>query len=421
MWLSIPRRAFGGGLLLTAMACAQAPGTLTVGQAVSEALANNANLLAERANIGIAEARVIGARLRPNPVFSAGADHLAVGRFTEINGGGPTEMNLRFDLPVERAGKRPLRVAVAQAAHSVAELNYLNAVRGLALEVRNAFLDAQAARDSLALARESLLSLNRIAAINEARLRAGDLSRVETIRSRLAALQFENSVRQAELRLRSALTRLGGLMGRSDPSSVKEAAGEIAAGAAPVLLDEVRAQALRLRPDLQALRREVARAGTESRLQVAAARPDYTLGTEYRRQQGVNGTSNSLGLFLEIPIPFLDRNQGEIARARQEERQAEARVRALEQTIAAEVHQAVEQHRAAGEMLERIRGTMLQEARQVREITEYSYQRGEASLLEMLDAQRAFNETIEAYNQARAEFARALYLLDAVTGREVQP
>jgi cobalt-zinc-cadmium efflux system outer membrane protein len=53
----------------------------------------------------------------------------------------------------------------------------------------------------------------------------------------------------------------------------------------------------------------------------------------------------------------------------------------------------------------------------VRVITEYSYRRGEASLLEFLDAQRAFNETMQGYNEARAEYARALYLLDAVSGK----
>ena len=61
---------------------------------------------------------------------------------------------------------------------------------------------------------------------------------------------------------------------------------------------------------------------------------------------------------------------------------------------------------------------MLQQAREVREITEYSYRRSEATLIEFLDAQRAFNETIQSYNDARAEYARSLYLIDSATGQE---
>ena len=64
---------------------------------------------------------------------------------------------------------------------------------------------------------------------------------------------------------------------------------------------------------------------------------------------------------------------------------------------------------------------MLEQAREVREITEYSYKRGDATLLEFLDAQRAFNETMQSYNEARAEYARALYLIDSVSGKAVNP
>ena len=78
-----------------------------------------------------------------------------------------------------------------------------------------------------------------------------------------------------------------------------------------------------------------------------------------------------------------------------------------------------QQYLTARELLENIEGNMIQRARDVREITEFSYSRGDATLLELLDAQRAFNETMQAYNEARAEYARSLYLLDAVTGKEV--
>ena len=51
----------------------------------------------------------------------------------------------------------------------------------------------------------------------------------------------------------------------------------------------------------------------------------------------------------------------------------------------------------------------------------YSYRRGEASLIELLDAQRAFNDTMQSYNDARAEYARSLYLMDSISGKGVNP
>ena len=60
---------------------------------------------------------------------------------------------------------------------------------------------------------------------------------------------------------------------------------------------------------------------------------------------------------------------------------------------------------------------MLSEARDVRTTTEYSYRRGEASFVEFLDAVRAFNDTMQSYNEARADYARSLYALDAIAGK----
>ena len=45
--------------------------------------------------------------------------------------------------------------------------------------------------------------------------------------------------------------------------------------------------------------------------------------------------------------------------------------------------------------------------------------RSEASLVEFLDAQRAFNDATQAYNDARASFTRSLYLIKTVCGATV--
>jgi outer membrane protein, heavy metal efflux system len=72
-------------------------------------------------------------------------------------------------------------------------------------------------------------------------------------------------------------------------------------------------------------------------------------------------------------------------------------------------------------LLTNIETNMLQDAKDVRETTEYSYRRGEASFVELLDAQRAFNDTIQSYNEARAEYARSLYMIDSITGKGAVP
>jgi cobalt-zinc-cadmium efflux system outer membrane protein len=119
---------------------------------------------------------------------------------------------------------------------------------------------------------------------------------------------------------------------------------------------------------------------------------------------------------VQTNIPIFNRNQGEIERVRREQQQMEARVTEIEASIGIEVENAFEQYRTAQELLASIRTDMLGQAKDVREITAFSYRRGEASLIEFLDAQRAFNDTMQAYNEAQAEYARSLYALDSASG-----
>src|SRR5262249_14901248 len=108
--------------------------------------------------------------------------------------------------------------------------------------------------------------------------------------------------------------------------------------------------------------------------------------------------------------------QGEIARASQEQLQVEQRVRALEATVLNDVQIAYLEYNNAAATLNRLENTLIQQATDVRQISEYSYRRGEASFLEFLDAQRAYNEAMQAYNDARGEFARSRYGIDAAIG-----
>jgi len=122
------------------------------------------------------------------------------------------------------------------------------------------------------------------------------------------------------------------------------------------------------------------------------------------------------GAFVSAPLPFFNRNQGEIARAQVEEKQAAARIAAYASQVRNEVDAAYEGYTAARDVVATIEDQMLQRARDVRTTTEYSYRRGEASFVEFLDAVRAFNDTMQSYNAARADFARSLYTLDASAG-----
>jgi outer membrane protein, heavy metal efflux system len=214
---------------------------------------------------------------------------------------------------------------------------------------------------------------------------------------------------------------LQNLLGRRTPLDDFDISGELKIPLHAFSLEPASLQsaALDARPDVRVLDLTQARSQSELRLQLAQGKVDYTWGTEYRRQQGVNGMANTLGFFFSVPLPVFNRNQGEIARVRAEQEQWLRQIEALKAQIHTEVKTAYQEFRSARDLVESIEKDLLKPAQQARDISAYVYRSGASSLIEFLDAQRAFNETMQSYHEAQAAYRRAVTQLNATIGKEI--
>lgn len=399
---------------------------VTVEEAVAAALERNLDLLAARYEVDLAAARLVTAKLLPNPSVTGGADYLDIlgsgFLFNGATGAGPSEGNARLDVPIELGGKRRKRIAYAKADRSVSELLLLNAVRELRFAVQSACVRVLLQEALLDLAHKDLSIFEGIVEINESRVRDGDLAESELMRTRLAARERANIVRLYELSVREARLGLQLLLGRDPTQPVVDVVAPVPRDPTEDLSYPIlRSEALEQRPDLRALAAAELRADADVELQRALGWIDMNVGIMYHRQYGYAGGANSLGFFLGLPLPFFDRNQGEIQRAKQSREQTAARMKAFRASVDKDVAEAIAEYAAARELLEAIEGGMTREATDVRDTSEYAYRRGELSFVEFLDAQRAFNGTMRSYQQALARHALARYRIDWVAGRSLEP
>ena len=395
--------------------------TLTIAEAVDEAVRHNLTLIAQRANLSVAETQIMTARLRPNPVASFSADHLDLlgTGFDEANNGGPPEIAMRVDVPLERGAKRERRIDLAMASKALAEAQFADAVRTLRADVTLACIDVLAARATRSLIADNLRAFEELARVNRARVSAGSLAPVESTRSEVARLQFRSTAVRAGLDLATALARLRTLLGRPATDQLDIADDlRVPVVTAPDLT-AVQQLALATRPDLRSLELGQARTLADLRLQEAIGRIDYTVGAEYRRQQGIAGRSNSLGFFVTAPLPILNRNQGEIARAGAEHDQLAQQTAAVRAQILSDVDIAYREYATNQDLVTAIEHDLIQPATSARDISTYTYRAGGSSLLELLDAQRAFNDTMQSYLDAQAGLRRAVARLNAAVGMEV--
>ncbi len=407
-------------LVICAIASGQTA-AVSLEQAIQEAIVKNLDLAAEKMNVSVAEARAITARLRPNPVLTMSGQTLNIlgAKYTPDTPLGPNQFNVHTDFPIERGKKLQERVSVAKEEKSLAELGVREVMRQVIANVQNAFVDAQQARESVKLAQENLKSLESVVAINEIRQKGGDLAQVELDRSKVAALQYRTAVQMAQLQLDQAKTQLQQFMGRKLKAADFDVSGDLRRDPVVDAPAEIARVALTRRPDYLYDQQAQARSRADLRLQLANGKADYTIGTEYTHQRAWGISGSSVGVYFSVPLRIYNKNQGEIARAQREIQLNGARSEALGTVIQTEVEKAYRQYTVLRQMLQSMEADMLARARSVRDTTDYSYRRGEASLIEFLDAQRAFNDATQTFNDARAGYARSLYLIDTVSGATV--
>jgi outer membrane protein, heavy metal efflux system len=174
---------------------------------------------------------------------------------------------------------------------------------------------------------------------------------------------------------------------------------------------------LRDRPDLRAAQQGVTAANSQRALQKAIGKKDVTAQISYTHLTSINNVS----LFGQIQLPIFDRNQGEIARAGFAITQAQEQERFANGQVLTDVRDAFENLRTNDQVVALYRSGYLDQAKQSRDISEYAYRHGAASLLEFLDAERSYRATQLAYRQALASYLLALEQLREAVGTRSLP
>ena len=420
-----------GVLLLAALACASPaaaqdiPARLSLSEALRLALARNPSVLSTREGVAAAEADRLGASLRPNPAFTfetVGKSFLQPSPRPDAH-----ELAVRIDQEIEMGGRRRLRREVAELGIGVAEARYADARRRLELDVRRAYFTLALATAQRQVAADAIGEIDRVIQLNRARLQQGEISGGELRRIQVERLRFQDDVFASELAVRNARGALLTLMNAPDLGAAVEAADGFGPPDADITAAIAIAASLRggglvsdpvaQRPDVVAARGLEQQAGTQTRLQRALSRPSPTVGGGLRHDSGFN----SAIVGVTIPLPLFNRNQGAVARAEAERRQLVLLQTAIERDAALDIQQALNAVDVNQERVAYIERETLTNARESRDVVLASYRLGAANLIDFLDAQRAFRDTLRTYNDALFQQRVSLAQLAAAVGGPARP
>jgi cobalt-zinc-cadmium efflux system outer membrane protein len=401
---------------------AQSPGAQTVSldDAIQMAIQHNHNLLAARTTIQQSQAEEITANLRPNPVLLGDSQFLPVFQPDQFSTD-YLDNSAQFDLGVgylfERGKKRQHRLQAAKDVTAETRSQVADSERTLTFNVASQFIAVELAESTLELANQDLKSFQNTVDITQARYKAGDIGEDDLLKVNLQLLQFQMDVSQAQLARTQALSDLRQLLGYESVGPDYDVAGSFDYQPMKGLLEDFQAKALQDRPDLRAAQFGVTAANSQHDLQKAIGKRDVTGQVSYTHLAYLNDVS----LFGQIQLPIFDRNQGEIARSGYAITQAQEQEKNANGQVLTDVRDAYESVRANDRIVTLYRSGYLDQAQQSRDIADFAYRHGAASLLDYLDAERTYRATQLGYRQALESYLLALEQLREAVGTRSIP
>lgn len=399
---------------------------MTLDQAIARLLAENAELRSKRFELPQAQADVLTAGQRANPLYFISANNVpyqpySPGRFGAVQYA-PTLVQ-----PFDVNNKRGARVAAASQVQRVLGMQYQNAVRLAVHELYLAYTDVIVARESLRYAQVSLAGAKAMLNAAQTQLREPGQSESDQLHMEIQYETARLDADQARGELLRAKHHLAALLDipRHQAAGL-EVRGRIRPPEPPLPdRDELVRMALAVRPDVLAYRQGIDRAHADLNVARKESVDDVFLVYSpfvYQNNVPIGKQSvESFSLGVMGSIPLFDRNQGEIRRADVNVSQTRTALAGIERQAAAEVESAFVEYQASRDAVERLERTILPVSERARAIAHRRHATGQIGAFEYFSSLRDRNEVVRQYRDMLVRHRRGMLQLNTAVGRRLLP
>lgn len=375
---------------------------LTLDEALAAALERNPGLAAAKHEAAAGDGQVTQAGLMPNPSIDVSVDDTKKATRTTT---------ALLSMPVELGGKRAARVSAAELSRDIARQDVHSARATLRAAVVTAFFDMAVAQEAVRVTEQNVDIASDALRLAERRVAAGKAPPLESGKAGVALANSRIEARAARAKLEDARRNLSVLWGENDPDFGYVTAN-IDALPTRETLDALRAS-LAESPFMQSGRIAVRLGEAQVAVEKSKRFPDITLSAGIARDNEAGRDKPQIG--ISIPLPLIDRNQGNVYAASMQAYKAKDTFRDLEARLTADLMRAVTQFDLALATAKDYRSSVLPGATQAYESARKGFEAGKFGFLEVLDAQRTLSDGNIAYlkvvataYQARSEIDRLL-------------
>lgn len=375
---------------------------------------NNLEYAAQKYTVNLAEAEVENAKIIPDVEWNI------EGNSNQKHMGNNLETGLGWT--IELGGKRKARIDLAKSQVDLNRYLLQDYLRNLYADASLQFLECIQNKNLLDVQLNSYKTLSNLAASDSIRYKLGDITLTDSKQSKLEAQFMLNEVFKAESEWKNSLYALNLVMGKSQKDTLYTANSNFTDFTRDFDLADLITTAQNNRADLQAAlqNKEV----SQKMLKLAKANRVMDLGISAGMQFNGKATNEEapspyhtgVTAGLSIPLRFLNNRKGEVQTAHYTIQQADLEYKQVELQIQTEVTQAYQNYVNTKKQMQQFSNGLLSESKAILEGKIYSYKRGNTSLLEVLDAQRTYNDVQENYYQTLYNFCSALVRLERTVG-----
>ena len=375
---------------------------------------NNLEYAAQKYTVNLAEVEVENAKIIPDVEWNI------EGNSNQKHMGNNLETGLGWT--IELGGKRKARIDLAKSQVDLNRYLLQDYLRNLYADASLQFLECIQNKNLLDVQLNSYKTLSNLAASDSIRYKLGDITLTDSKQSKLEAQFMLNEVFKAESEWKNSLLALNLVMGKSQKDTLYTANSNFTDFNRDFNLADLITTAQNNRADLQAAlqNKEV----SQKMLKLAKANRVMDLGISAGMQFNGKATNEEapspyhtgVTAGLSIPLRFLNNRKGEVQTAHYTIQQADLEYKQVELQIQTEVTQAYQNYVNTKKQMQQFSNGLLSESKAILEGKIYSYKRGNTSLLEVLDAQRTYNDVQENYYQTLYNFCSALVRLERTVG-----
>ena len=397
---------------------------LDLNQLVDRVIQSNIELRAKFFEIPQAQADILTASLRANPVFYADSQLIPYSQYSRQRPGGPTQYDINISIPLDVNRKRIARIAVATRAKKVLEALFQDAIRNQVDNLYTAYVDVLAARLTVDYARASLKGLDDALGFTENKFKQGTIVEAQVLQVRVPREFAAASVADAEAAYKRSLQTLAMLLAvPPQEAGDLKIKGSIKERVPQEFSEEGLAKlALTIRPDVLANRLGVQRAVADIELAKRNRFADvYLLAQPYTFQDNApfgTKSAHSAAFGVTVPLPLINRNQGNIQRAKLNADQTRLELTSVERQAYLDVQQALVEYQASLEGVRRAERSRA-DAESVFQSTEKLYRAGQVDVLVYLASRREYNETVRQFRDVNVRHRRSMLNLNTAVGQRI--